>query len=127
MINYYILISVQLDSPVTVACERTYKLISKVISINSQQFVRIKIILFLKILYKSFRIHFIVNNIYQHYFLLVFNYVIHLLPCMILSMFLFFSNSFLRSNPSSFMFNIRSIFTLFISLLDLVRPQAEYL
>ncbi|CAF4696447.1 unnamed protein product, partial [Rotaria sp. Silwood2] len=29
---------VQLDSPVTVSCERTFKLISKVISINSQQF-----------------------------------------------------------------------------------------
>ncbi|CAF2741509.1 unnamed protein product, partial [Rotaria sp. Silwood2] len=85
---------VQLDSPVTVSCERTFKLISKVISINSQQF----------------------NTLHrkQH------------LPTLLGSC-VQLCDTLVTFNPSSFMFNIRSIFTLFISLLDIVRPQAEYL
>ncbi|CAF0752338.1 unnamed protein product [Rotaria sordida] len=88
------LLYVQLESPVTVACERTFKLISKVISINGQQF----------------------NTLHrkQH------------LPTLLGSC-VQLCDTLVTFNPSSFMFNIRSIFTLFISLLDLVRPQAEYL
>ncbi len=84
----------QLDSPVTVSCEQTFKLITKVISINSQQF---------NILHRK-----------QH------------LPTLLASCVQLY-DTLVTFNPSSFMFNIRSIFTLFISLLDLVRPQAEYL
>jgi hypothetical protein len=84
---------VQLESPVTVSCERTFKLISKVLAINSQQF----------------------NTLHrkQH------------LPTLLASC-VQLCDTLVTFNPSSFMFNIRSIFTLFISLLDLVRPQAEY-
>ncbi|CAF3318433.1 unnamed protein product [Rotaria socialis] len=85
---------VQLDSQVTVPCERTFKIISKVISINSQQF----------------------NTLHRK----------HNLPTLLGSC-VQLCDTLVTYNPSSFMFNIRSIFTLFISLLDLVRPQAEYL
>ncbi|CAF1084216.1 unnamed protein product [Rotaria sp. Silwood1] len=85
---------VQLDSSVAVTCERTFKLISKVVSINSQQF----------------------NTLHrkQH------------LPTLLGSC-VQLCDTLVTFNASSFAFNIRSIFTLFISLLDIVRPQAEYL
>ncbi|CAF1906932.1 unnamed protein product [Rotaria magnacalcarata] len=85
---------VHLDSQVTVPCERTFKIISKVISINSQQF----------------------NALHRK----------HNLPTLLGSC-VQLCDTLVTYNPSSFMFNIRSIFALFISLLDLVRPQAEYL
>ncbi|CAF1000584.1 unnamed protein product [Adineta ricciae] len=85
---------VQLECSVSVPCERTFKLISKVISITSQQF---------NILHRK-----------QH------------LPTL-LSSCIQLCDTLVTFNPSSFMFNIRSIFSLIISLLDLVRPQAEYL
>ncbi|UJR31711.1 hypothetical protein I4U23_019191 [Adineta vaga] len=85
---------VQLECPVTVPCERTFKLITKVISINNQQF---------NILHRKQHLPTLLSSCIQLYSTLV------------------------TFNPSSFMFNIRSIFSLIISLLDLVRPQAEYL
>ncbi|CAF0738227.1 unnamed protein product [Adineta steineri] len=85
---------VQLESPVTVPCERTFKLISKVLSINNQQF---------NILHRKQPLPTLIGSCVQ------------------------LCDTLVTLNPSSFMFNIRSIFSLIISLLDLVRPQAEYL